>query len=282
MSSSSGTTSSGVTIERLSVGPKAPKDRRHKKDPPRPLPSKVTLAERNEVILKYLPAIRRIAFRVSAKPNGAIPRDGLVNAGVIGLIDALNKFDSREKVRFKTYAGYRIRGAMLDELRSMDFASRCMRLKSKEIEKARQKLMNETLAPAEDEDVAKALGFSLEKYYEQENSVRFDIIMVSDYQDGASSHLPKNDGLSLISEDQRNDPFFLYTRKENRRILAQAVDLLDRRERMVITLYYYEELRMKEIAEIFGFTESRICQVLGQAIQKLKTTIGKLLYESSC
>jgi len=228
---------------------------------------------REEMILKYTPLIKYIAHRLAMRLPPHIAVDDLVNSGVIGLMDAIKKFDPNKKVQFKTYAEFRIKGAMLDELRSLDWVSRSVRQKAAQLEKAFQSLEKKKGRAVEDQEVAQELGISLENYYTMINEING--VFLTDLS-GVRKKMPQfsdEDLLNLLADDKENQPFQLLSLEELKEVLTRAIEELTPKERTVISLYYYEELTLKEIGEVLGFTESRICQIHTKAILKLRNKI---------
>jgi RNA polymerase sigma factor for flagellar operon FliA len=228
---------------------------------------------REEMILKYTPLIKYIAHRLAMRLPPHISVDDLVNSGVIGLMDAINKFDPNKKVQFKTYAEFRIKGAMLDELRSLDWVSRSVRQKAAQLEKAFQALEKKKGRAAEDQEVAQELGISLENYFSMVNEING--VFLTDLS-AVRKKMPQfsdEDLLNLLADDKENQPFQVLSLEELKEVLTRAIEELTPKERTVISLYYYEELTLKEIGEVLGFTESRICQIHTKAILKLRNKI---------
>ncbi len=228
---------------------------------------------REEMILKYTPLIKYIAHRLAMRLPPHIAVDDLVNSGVIGLMDAIKKFDPNKKVQFKTYAEFRIKGAMLDELRSLDWVSRSVRQKAAQLEKAFQTLEKKKGRAVEDQEVAQELGISLENYFSMVNEING--VFLTDLS-GVRKKMPQfsdEDLLNLLADDKENQPFQILSLEELKEVLTRAIEELTPKERTVISLYYYEELTLKEIGEVLGFTESRICQIHTKAILKLRNKI---------
>jgi RNA polymerase sigma factor FliA len=236
---------------------------------------------REEMILKYTPLIKYIAHRLAMRLPPHIAVDDLINSGVIGLMDAINKFDPSKKVQFKTYAEFRIKGAMLDELRSLDWVSRSVRQKAAQLEKAFQSLERKKGRAAEDQEVAQELGISLENYFNMVNEING--VFLTDLS-GVRKKMPQfsdEDLLNLLADDRENEPFQLLSLEELKQVMARAIEELTPKERTVISLYYYEELTLKEIGEVLGFTESRICQIHTKAILKLRNKVRYYLKDSA-
>lgn len=242
-----------------------------------PLRSPAGKAEKDQFILNYLPLINHIAYRTRGRVPGQIPIQGLVSAGVIGLMDALNKYDSGKNTQFKTYAEYRIRGAMLDELRSLDLVSRSYRSKYNKLKQICENLAKGREGPVEDEEIAQAMDISLDDYYRILRIIQ--VVWVPDLETDDYSSYPLNDGdpTGPRSTVQAADPYQLLAVKEFHRVLSETIDELSPKEKKVISLYYYQELTLDEIAKIMGYSESRICQIHGKAIQRLQVKLAKNL-----
>ncbi len=235
---------------------------------------------REKMIEKYAPLIKYIALRMALRLPPHISVDDLFNVGAIGLLDALDKFDPNKKVQFRTYAEIRIKGAMLDELRSLDWVSRSVRQKAARIEKAYQALEKKKGDSVEDEEVAEEMGISLEEYYKLLNETQRVSLLDIDSVMMKLSEVPEEDLFDLIMDEKGNNPLQLLGLEELKKVLAQAVESLSPKERRVIELYYYEELNLREIAEVLNYTESRICQIRGKAILKLRSKLKYYLKDS--
>jgi RNA polymerase sigma factor for flagellar operon FliA len=232
------------------------------------------------MILKYTPLIKYIAHRLAMRLPPHVSVEDLMSAGVIGLMDALDKFDPEKKVQFKTYAEFRIKGAMLDELRSLDWVSRSVRQKAAQLEKAYQTLENKKGRAVEEEEVAQELGISLEHYYNLVNEVNGVFLLDIENLRNKLPKLPEEDLINLLIDEKEKQPLQLLGLEELKRVLTQAIDELSSKEKTVISLYYYEELTLKEIGEVLGFTESRICQIHAKAILKLRSKIRFYMKDS--
>ena len=202
-----------------------------------------------------------------------ISADDLFGVGAIGLLDALDKFDSTKKVQFRTYAEFRIKGAMLDELRSLDWVSRSVRQKAVHIEKTYQALEKKKGRSVEDEEVAQEMGISLEDFHKMLNTTQGVFLLDIESLRTKFSHVPEEDLFDLITDEKENNPLQMLSLEELKRVLAQAIEALPPKERTVISLYYYEELTLKEIGEVLNYTESRICQIHTKAILKLRSKL---------
>lgn len=236
---------------------------------------------RDEIILKFTPLIKYIAHRLAMRLPPHIGPEDLIGAGVIGLMDAIDKFDPAKKVQFKTYAEIRIKGAMLDELRSLDWVSRSIRQKASKVEKTYQILERQNGRAVDDEEVAQALNLPLEDYYDLLNEIRgVSLLDIENFRPKVSDQT--EDVLSdLPLESRDSQPFQFFRQLEIRELLARAIRELAPNERMVISLYYYEQLTLKEIGEVMDYTESRICQIHTKAILKLRSKLKNYKKEFS-
>jgi len=235
---------------------------------------------RDEMILKYAPLIKYIAHRLAMRLPSHISVKDLMSAGVIGLMHAVRKFDPKKNVSFKTYAEFRIRGAMLDELRALDWVPRSIRQKASQVEKTIRRLEREKGRPVEDEEVALELGISLDEYYGMMDGLSgVSLIDIENLRQEIPG-LGGEDLLGSFFEDRGNDPFHVYHIKELKSILARAIDELGAREKTVLSLYYYEEMTLKEIGEIMDLTESRICQIHTKCVLKLRGKLKRVLKEA--
>jgi len=228
--------------------------------------------ERERLILEHLPQVRLIARRIHERLPESVNLDDLVSTGTLGLIAAIDRFDSSHNVKLKTYAEYKIRGAILDSLRGLDWAPRQQRKRSKQIEAAisaaEQRLHR---APSEDE-IALQLDLTLAEYHEW----LVDIRGVNLGSLEAAS--PEDEGRNLlqyVSDDEENWPSRLLERSELQKLLADAIDKMPRTERTVISLYYHEELTLREISKIVSLHESRVSQLKSQAILRLRSYMEK-------
>ncbi len=232
--------------------------------------------QRDDLIMAYTPLIKYIAARLASRLPPQVAFDDLVSSGIIGLIDAIDKFDLTKKVQFKTYAEFRIRGAMLDELRSLDWVPRSVRKKATQIEHSFKTLEKKHGRPATDEEMAESLEISLDRYYkllDETKSVSFmDIELLRQKNPDSIT----SGGLSTISMDQ-NDPFAALNLQQIRDLLADSINNLPKNERLTVSLYYFNELTMKEIGQVLGYTESRISQMHSKAMLRLRTKLRKSL-----
>ncbi len=227
------------------------------------------------MIVGYAPLVKHIAGRMAMRIPSSISFDELISAGCLGLIDAIDRFDPSKEVDLKTYAAYRIKGAILDELRSMDWYSRSMRKKMQLIERALMQVESREGRPAEDWEIADEIGIPLEDYYKLLSNIHgIGLFSLDEYiKDEDNDSLTKKSFQERILSD--DDPSQNVVKNELKRHLTKAVQTLSEKEQMVISLYYYEELTLKEIGQILELTESRICQIHTLALIKLKSRMRR-------
>jgi len=235
------------------------------------------LQKRNELILKYAPLIKYVAGRLAMRLPPNVDVNDLVSAGVMGLIDALNRYDPTHNIQFKTFAEFRIRGAMLDELRSLDWVPRSVRKKATLLERTYAELEQKLGRPAEDNEVAEALGVSLDEFYHMLEEIRGVSFVDIEIIRRKLPDLNEDDIFDLIVDPNQKDPFEDCHLQELRDLLTEAIARLPEKERLVLSLYYYEGLTMREIGEILGYTESRISQLHSKAISRLRARIRAYL-----
>jgi RNA polymerase sigma factor FliA len=222
---------------------------------------------REQLILEHLPQVRLIARRIQERLPESISLDDLISTGVLGLISAIDHFDPSQNVKLKTYAEYKIRGAILDSLRGLDWAPRQKRRKAKQIETAiaaaEQKLKG---APTE-EEIARELGITIEEYHEWLVEIRGLNVASLEYAGNDQG----KDLLHYLPDAGENLPSALLERSELERLLAASIDGIPEIERTVLSLYYQEELTLREIAQVVNLHESRISQLKSQAILRLRS-----------
>jgi RNA polymerase sigma factor for flagellar operon FliA len=232
----------------------------------------ISLSDRETLILKHSPLVKYVAQRLIRRLPNHIAIEDLISAGMIGLMDAIQKFDPGRKVNFSTYAEYRIRGAMLDELRAMDWVPRSVRLKKNLLEKTTRELEQAKGYPVEDEELAQTLGKTLDDFYN----------LVQEAYGGSAQNLkrPSNPSDSdkhyqqqALKTDERQDPAFQLILMDLKESLAQAIDRLTQREKTLLSLYYYEGLSGSKIAHILGCSEGRVSQIHSQVRSKLRTKL---------
>lgn len=238
---------------------------------------------REKVILHYAPLVKYVAGRVSTGLPPSVEFGDLVSYGVFGLLDAIEKFDPERNIKFETYAIARIKGAIIDELRAEDWVPRSVRFKAREIERAYVALEGELRRIPTDDEVADKLGVSVEEYLNLLSKMTLISLVALDELWTVSGDRPDKISLADIVEDVKvKDPSKSFELEEMKDIIADAINHLPERERIVVTLYYYEGLTMREIGDVLTVTESRVCQMHTKAILRLRARLGTALgYEYS-
>jgi RNA polymerase sigma factor FliA len=231
---------------------------------------------RDQLIMDYAPLIRFVAQRIAARLPSNIDIDDLISAGVIGLMDAIEKYDPSRDNKFKTYAEFRIRGAILDELRSQDWVPRSVRDKAKKIEKTYAELEQKLGRAVSDEELSGALGIQLEEYYDMVSNVKAVTLLSIDELSGPNQQDRKSLLESLENVSSKN-PFTQLKSKGVRDLLVKHIDELPEKQKLVLSLYYYEDLNLKEIGKILEVTESRVSQLHTQAVEKLRSKLKPIL-----
>jgi RNA polymerase sigma factor FliA len=228
--------------------------------------------EREALILEHLPQVRLIARRIHERLPGNVSLDDLISVGTLGLISAIDRFDPTLNVKLKTYAEYKIRGAILDSLRGLDWAPRQKRKRSKQIEAAIASAEQRLKRLPTEEDIAAELNVSMEEYHEWLVEVRAvnlgSLEMVHGDDDG-------RDLLQYVADEEEKWPSRLLEKSELQRLLAQALDRMPYVERTILSLYYHEELTLREIAKVVKLHESRVSQLKSQALMRLRSYVEK-------
>ncbi len=238
-------------------------------------------SDRDALIINYTPLIKFIANRLAIRLPPHIDINDLISSGVIGLIDAIEKYDPSREAQFKTYAEFRIRGSMLDELRSLDWIPRSVRQRSNKIENAFARIEQELGRPASDEEVAESLGMDLNEFSDMvSRSAGLALLSLDDIIDRNWDGEGGRTLLDTLSGLEDEDPQAQHAFEELKRLLAQAIDALPERERLVLSLYYHEEMSMKEIGAVMEVTESRISQIHSKAIARIKGRIRRMVGEA--
>lgn len=227
----------------------------------------------NELVECHVTLVKRIAYHLMSRLPASVQVDDLIQAGMIGLIEASRKFDPEQGASFQTYAGIRIRGAMLDEIRRTDWTPRSVHRKAREVAEAVRKIENEKGRDARDVEVAEAMGLELEAYHKiLQDATGCRIFSFEDPGNaGEEGYVSNSRDLNQPLDTLQNDDF-----KDG---LAEAIKGLPERERLVMALYYDEELNLREIGEILGVSESRVCQIHGQALIRLRARMEDWLVE---
>ncbi len=232
-------------------------------------------AVRERLILHYAPLVKYVAGRVGVGLPPNIEQADLVSYGIFGLIDAIEKFDLSRAIKFETYAISRIKGAIIDELRSIDWIPRSIRSKAREVERAYAALEARLHRTPTEPEVAAELGIGLDDLHSIFGQVSFVNVLALDELLNVNGE--KGDKVSLVDtlEDTRvEDPVRAFESQETKHLLARAINLLPEREKIVVTLYYYEGLTLAEIGQVLGVTESRICQMHTKAVLQLRAKLA--------
>ncbi len=231
-------------------------------------------ASRDKLILEYSPLIKYIAQKIAARLPANIELDDLMSSGVIGLMDAIDKYDASRDNKFKTYAEFRIRGAILDELRAQDWVPRSVREKAKQLERCYARIEQQKGRQATDEEVCGELGISQEEYHDMLNQVRsVSLLSFDDLSSFSKADKRTLHGYGSESGSKAPTPFNEVNVAGVKRLIAEAIHDLPEKQRLVLSLYYYEDLNLKEIGRVLDVTESRVSQLHTQAILRLKAKL---------
>jgi RNA polymerase sigma factor for flagellar operon FliA len=226
--------------------------------------------ERGALIAKYAPLVRFLANRIAMRLPPNVSIDDLISAGSLGLLDAIEKFDPRRDAQLKTYAEFRIKGAILDELRSMDWLPRSTRKRIREMENITTSVEQRLSRPAEDSEIAGQMGIDLDAYYDMLDKAQdVEVLSLDEYVDSHRGESSKISYKSLIRGD--DNPIDHMMAQELKEVIADGIKALPEKEQMVVSLYYYDGLTLKEIGEIMGLTESRVSQIHTKTIMRLRT-----------
>ncbi len=230
---------------------------------------------REKIILEYAPLVKVVAGRLSMYLGYNVEYEDLVSYGIFGLIDAIDKFDCMKDVKFETYASLRIRGAILDQIRKMDWIPRTIRQKQKRIDAAIKEIETQYGRSATDEEIARFLGITDEEYLDWQSQMKItNVVSLNEFLEQGSE--VSNEAGSTKSA-VFDSPEEILERDELKKMLAQALELLTEKERKVIVLYYYEDLTLKEISNILEVSESRISQLHTRALQKMRGRLGEYI-----
>lgn len=228
--------------------------------------------EINKRVLEQLPLVKYLAYRMTQVLPANIEFDDLVSSGSLGLIDAANKFNPERRVKFNSYAGIRIKGAMLDELKSLDWASRYSRRESKKLEKARVKFEQQFNHSASEAELAEFLNIRIKELHrliKLDEGIRVSFVSLEDFKHNVS-------GVEdFFIDREATDPIHQLNLKDIKTAITKAINKLAQRQRIVVTLYYYSELTMKEIGMTLGITESRVSQIHAETMLELKNELNR-------
>jgi RNA polymerase sigma factor for flagellar operon FliA len=230
----------------------------------------VISGEQERLLLEHLPIVRFLARRIHERLPQHVDIEDLVSAGVVGLMDAFSKFDPQKKVQFRSYAQFRIRGAILDSLRTLDWSPRDLRRKGRAVEETIRVLTARLKRAPGETEIAGEMGLSLEEYQSLLGDLKgleIGTLHVEHNEDSGEEEL------AYVPGRPEDDPLFVCLRGELQERLAEAIERLPERERLVMTLYYYEEMTMKEIGLALGVVESRISQIHSSGVVHLRAQL---------
>jgi RNA polymerase sigma factor for flagellar operon FliA len=231
-------------------------------------------ADKNHLLTEHMPLVKRLAHQMKAKLPPSVEVDDLVQAGMIGLLDAINRYEENHGAQFETYAVLRIRGAMLDELRSSDWMPRSTRQNMRKVEQAMATLQQQLGRPPSESEVAKSLKLSLADYQDMlGDSGGHQLVYYEDFhdEDGNDSFLDRY----AVDDD---DPLRALMETDFRQAVIDAIDALPPREKLLMGLYYEEELNLKEIGAVMGVSESRVSQLHSQAVARMRAYLKELAW----
>lgn len=228
---------------------------------------------REKLILNYSPLVKYVAGRLSSGLPQTVDTADLISYGIFGLIDAIEKFDLERGIKFETYAIARIKGAIIDELRSMDWVPRSVRAKARRIEKAYIVLETKLRRIPEDVEVAEEMEISIDELHQIFTKLSYTSIVSFEELWVGGDREDRQNVMGSIKDDTAEDPVALFESEEIKDILAKSIEHLPERERIVIALYYYEGLTLKEIGQVLGVTESRVSQLHTKAVLRLRARL---------
>jgi len=232
----------------------------------------VLTAEMEAMVIECLPLVKYIAHRIADRTPKSVEVDDLIGDGIMGLMDAAGHFDPTRGVKFRTYAEQRIRGAILDSLRNLDWVPRSLRQKQRDIEEAIHTISMRNGRAAEDEEVASHLGIPLAELHKSLDDLKG--VALGSFEDASG----EGEGiLAFIADPDAEDPHLVLHKEEMKALLAKLVDDLPEKEKLVVQMYYVEELNMKEIGSALGITESRVSQLHSKAVMRLRTKMRRTM-----
>ncbi len=238
-------------------------------------------ALRDRLILTYAPLVKFVAGRVGASLPSHVDEQDLVSYGLLGLIGAIERFDPDREIKFETFAMARIRGAIIDELRSLDWVPRSVRTRARQIERAIAVLERELMRAPTDEEIAAKLGITGDELEDNLHEISRSSVAALDELWSPSSSGDQIALIDTIKDETEPDPEMSLEQSEVREALAESISSLPEREKLVVTLYYYEELTLREIGEVLGVTESRVSQLHTKAILRLKAHLAGATREAA-
>lgn len=230
---------------------------------------------REKIILEYAPLVKLVAGRLSMYLGYNVEYDDLVSYGIFGLIDAIDKYDYAKEVKFETYASLRIRGAILDQIRKMDWIPRTIRQKQKRIDAVCKDIETRLGRSATDKEIASELGISDDEYLEWQSQMKItNVVSLNEYMEQGAEVPAEGNQFSTARFDSPEENI---EKEELKKVLEESLEQLTEKEKKVILLYYYEDLTLKEISNVLEVSESRISQLHTRALQKMKTKMGNYM-----
>ncbi len=227
---------------------------------------------REKLILEYVPLVKVVAGRLSMYLGYSVDYEDLCSYGIFGLIDAIDKFDNEKDVKFETYASLRIRGAILDQIRKLDWIPRTVRQRQRQLDTAMRELENELGRPASDEEIAKRVGISEDELTDWQSQCKVNnVVSLNEYLETGADISNESAGASRHFDS----PESAFLKDELKGKLIDALEVLTDKEKSVVVLYYYEELTLKEISNVLDVSESRVSQLHTKALNKMKGILGK-------
>lgn len=227
---------------------------------------------REKIILEYAPLVKLVAGRLSMYLGYNVEYDDLVSYGIFGLIDAIDKYDYAKEVKFETYASLRIRGAILDQIRKMDWIPRTIRQKQKRIDAVCKDIETRLGRSATDEEIASELGISDDEYLEWQSQMKItNVVSLNEYMEQGAEVPAEGNQFTTSRFDSPEENI---EKEELKKVLEESLEQLTEKEKKVILLYYYEDLTLKEISNVLEVSESRISQLHTRALQKMKSKMG--------
>lgn len=226
---------------------------------------------REKLIIEFAPLVKLVAGRLSMYLGYNVEYEDLCSYGIFGLIDAIDKFDSMKEVKFETYASLRIRGSILDQIRKMDWIPRTIRQKQKQIDSVMKQIEQEKGRQATDLEIAEGLGITEDEFYDWQSQMKITGLVSLDEFMESGSDVPQGYGGTTAHFDSPEENI---EKQELYQMLAEALKLLTEKEQQIVTMYYYQEMTLKEIANVLEVSESRISQLHTRAIGKMRTKLG--------
>jgi RNA polymerase sigma factor for flagellar operon FliA len=230
---------------------------------------------RNRILMEQMPQVRYIARHIHDRLPQHVPIEDLVHAGILGLMDALTKYDDARQVQFKTYAKFRIRGAILDSLRELDWSPRDLRRKARQVELASARLSHALGRSPTEPEIATELGLDLDDF--QHLLGELGGLDLGSFHIESGDHEHDGDLCEYLPGNPEESPYYLTMKSELHQLLVRAIEELSEKEQQVLSLYYYEELTMKEAGAVLGVGESRVSQIHSLALLRLRSRLQSLL-----